>query len=99
MSEKTFHQIACEYIDEEVNVITRQNTFEGKLLSVGRDVLVLHNKRGGLPFKLFVRIEEVVALYRSEPIPRGPFGFFPQQEQHHFDRAKHHESAEHHLES
>ncbi len=90
MSEKTFHQVAGELLDHEVNVITRQGNFEGKLLSVGTDVLVMQNQvLGGRPVKLFIRIEEVIAIYRSEQRPVGPFGFMPIGEEFEESSEKH----------
>ncbi|WP_042355844.1 DUF2642 domain-containing protein [Bacillus rubiinfantis] len=81
MSEKNFHEAASELLHHEVNVLTTQGNFEGKLLSVGTDVLVLENHfLGGHPVKLFIRIEEIVALYRAERRPAGPFGFMPMDE-------------------
>ncbi|WML31373.1 DUF2642 domain-containing protein [Neobacillus sp. OS1-32] len=96
MSEKTFHQVAGELLHHEVIVITRQGNFEGKLLSVGNDVIVLESRQmGGRPVKLFIRIEEVVAIYRAERRPpMGPFGFMPMGEEFEESSEKHeiHES-------
>lgn len=96
MNEKTFHQVAGELIHHEVIVITRQGNFEGKLLSVGKDVIVIENHRlGGRPVKLFIRIEEVVAIYRAERRPIGPFGFMPMGEEFE-ESGERHENQEGH---
>ncbi|MCM3567769.1 hypothetical protein [Neobacillus mesonae] len=102
MSEKTFHQVAGELVHHEVIVVTRQGNFEGKLLSVGTDVIVLEDRRlGGRPVKLFIRIEEVVAIYRAERRQMGPFGFMPmggefEESSEHFEQHESHENNEHH---
>ncbi|MED4206463.1 DUF2642 domain-containing protein [Neobacillus mesonae] len=98
--EKTFHRAAVELLHREVVVITRQGNFEGKLLSVGTDVLVLEDHRlGGRPFKLFIRIEEVIAIRRAERRrPMGPFGFMPMGEEFEESSERHerHESHDRH---
>jgi hypothetical protein len=77
MSENTFHHFAHEHVNEEVNVITTQGNFEGRLLSVGKDVVLLQTRMGPRPLRFIIRIQEIVALHRAELGPRGPFGFMP----------------------
>lgn len=80
MSENTFHHFALEHVNEEVNVITTQGSLEGRLLNVGRDVILLQNRMGPRPLRFIIRIEEIVALHRAELGPRGAFGFMPRPE-------------------
>ncbi|MEH7110051.1 MULTISPECIES: DUF2642 domain-containing protein [Bacillaceae] len=90
MSENTFHQLAHEHLKEEVNVVTTQGSFEGRLLHVGTDIIVLENRMmRQRPLRLIIRIAEIVVLFRAELAPRGPFGFMPQE----FE--EHHESQDH----
>lgn len=77
MNENTFYYYAHEHVNEEVNVITTQGSFEGRLLSVGKDVILIQNRMVPRPLKIIIRIEEIVALHRAELGPRGPFGFMP----------------------
>lgn len=77
MSDALFHEFALDHLNEEVNVVTTQGNFEGRLLKVGNDVIILTNRAVRRPVKVLIRIEEIVALYRAELAPRGPFGFMP----------------------
>ncbi|WP_066304934.1 hypothetical protein [Bacillus sp. FJAT-29814] len=77
MGETIFHEFAKEHLKEEVNVVTTHGNFEGRLLKVGTDAIVLLNRAVHRPVKVLIRKEEIVALYRSEMAPRGPFGFMP----------------------
>ena len=77
MSEINFHQIAHELLNKEVEVVTTQGSFTGRLLEVGRDVLVLESRGRIRSRVLAVRIELIVAIFRVEQVQRGPFGFGP----------------------
>jgi len=77
MSEINFHQIAHELIQKEVEIVTIQGNFTGKLLEVGRDVLVIESRGRVRPRLLAIRIDTIVAIFRVEQISRGPFGFNP----------------------
>lgn len=75
MSEKTFNQIAQEYLNEEVEIVTLQGNFSGRMLSVSQDTIILENRMRGRPLKVMIRIETIVALYRLNIMPRGFFDF------------------------
>ncbi|MEH7414563.1 DUF2642 domain-containing protein [Neobacillus drentensis] len=78
MTELNFHQIALELLKKEVEVVTLQGNFVGRLLDVGRDVIVLESRGRVRHRVLAIRIETIVAIFRVETIgPRGPFGFGP----------------------
>ncbi|NRD79537.1 DUF2642 domain-containing protein [Bacillus sp. BRMEA1] len=77
MSENTFHSFAQNLVEEEVNVITTRGDFNGRLISVGKDVILLQNRMGPQHLTLGIRIAEIVVLHRAELGPRGPFGFMP----------------------
>lgn len=79
MTELNFHQIAHELLEKEVEIVTLQGNFTGKLLEVGKDVLVLESRGRIRPRILGVRIEVIVAIFRVEQMQRGPFGFSPGQ--------------------
>ncbi len=75
--ETTFNQLSHDLLDKEVEVITLQGDFRGRLLDVGRDVIVLETRMRPRPLRLNIRIEAIVAIYRAEApaMPRGPFDF------------------------
>jgi hypothetical protein len=91
MTELSFHHIAHELLKKEVEVITLQGNFVGRLLEVGRDVLVLESRGRGQHRVLGIRIETIVAIFRVENrIQRGPFGFGPGEVE---DSSEHVESS------
>lgn len=75
--ETTFNQLSHDLLEKEVEVITLQGDFTGRLLDVGKDVIVLETRMRQRPLRVNIRIEAIVAIYRSEtPImPRSPFDF------------------------
>ncbi|MDR4946943.1 hypothetical protein [Neobacillus cucumis] len=76
MTELNFHQVAHELLKKEVEVVTLQGNFIGRLLEVGRDIIVIESRGRVRPRVLAIRIETIVAIFRVENItPRGPFGF------------------------
>jgi hypothetical protein len=77
MSELNFHQIAHELLNKEVEIVTLQGNYTGKLLEVGKDILVLESRGRIRPRILGLRIEVIVAIFRIEQMQRGPFGFSP----------------------
>lgn len=77
MHERTFHQIAHELLKKEVEVITTQGNFNGRLLEVGRDIIIVESRGRIRHIHLIIRIDHIVVIFRSEPMPRGPFGFNP----------------------
>ncbi|WP_180960164.1 hypothetical protein [Neobacillus cucumis] len=93
MTELTFHQIAHELLKKEVEVVTLQGNFVGRLLEVGRDVIVLESRGRMRERVLAIRIETIVAIFRVENFaPRGPFGFNPSEvesESHHEESSSH----------
>ncbi|MEH7094359.1 DUF2642 domain-containing protein [Neobacillus vireti] len=94
MTELNFHQIAHELLKKEVEVVTLQGNFTGRLLEVGRDVIVLESRGRGRNRVLAIRIETIVAIFRVETfIPRGPFGFGPGEVE---ESSEHHESSSSH---
>ncbi|WP_169802727.1 DUF2642 domain-containing protein [Neobacillus soli] len=85
MTEINFHQIANELLKKEVEINTIQGNFSGRLLEVGKDVLVLESRGRIRSMLVAIRIETIIAIHRVEQMPRGPFGFNQQefeQEQH-----------------
>src|SRR4051794_30113141 len=91
VTELNFHQIAHELLKKEVEVVTLQGDFTGRLLEVGRDVIVLESRGRGRNRVLAIRIETIVAIFRVENfIPRGPFGFGPGEVE---ESSEHHESS------
>ncbi|MFJ7726636.1 hypothetical protein ACIQXV_10760 [Neobacillus sp. NPDC097160] len=80
MTELNFHQIAHELLKKEVELVTLQGNFTGRLLEVGNDVLVLESRGRIRPRLVAIRIEVIVAIFRVEQMPRGPFGFNPPEE-------------------
>jgi hypothetical protein len=94
VTELSFHQIAHELLKKEVEVVTLQGNFTGRLLEVGRDVIVLESRGRGRERILGIRIETIVAIFRVENfIPRGPFGFGPVEVE---ESPEHHESSSSH---
>jgi hypothetical protein len=90
MTEINFHQIATELLKKDIEVFSLQGKFSGRLLEVGKDVLVLESRGRVRPFYLAVRIETIVALHRVEQMHRGPFSFDTEE----IDSADdHHESS------
>ncbi|MDP4084097.1 MAG: hypothetical protein Q8934_05715 [Bacillota bacterium] len=79
MGEKTFYQGAHPYLNKQVEIITTQGTFSGKLLSISQDVVILQSMMRMRPRDIVIRVEQIVALYREEQMPRGPFDFMPQE--------------------
>lgn len=77
MAERHFHHKAHEHVEKEIEVITLQGNFTGRLIEVQGDILVLETRGRMRPVILFIRIETVVAIYQVEPMPMGPFGFNP----------------------
>ncbi|MFK9090665.1 hypothetical protein [Bacillus salipaludis] len=91
MTELNFHQIAHELLKKEVELVTLQGNFNGRLLEVGKDVLVLESRGRIRPRLVAIRIEVIVAIFRVEQMPRGPFGFNPEELNHEQDQ---HESSD-----
>lgn len=79
MSEYTFLQLANHYVNKNVEIITTQRNFHGRLLSVGKDVVVLQEAMPMRPVEFGIRIDQIVAITREDQRPRGPFGFMPQE--------------------
>lgn len=80
MTEINFHQLAHELLKREVEVVTLQGTFTGRLLEVGKDVIVLETRGRMRSTLVAIRIETIVALFRVEHMQRrGPFGFSPDE--------------------
>jgi hypothetical protein len=77
MTEKVFHHVAHEHLSKEVEIITVQGTFNGRIEEIGGDFLILHTRGRGFPLNIAIRIEAIVAIFRVEHFPRGPFGFNP----------------------
>lgn len=77
MTEKGFHQIVLEHLEKEVEVITLQGNYSGRLTHAGKDVIVIHSRGRGFPMNLAIRIDTIVGIYRMEFAPRDPFGFNP----------------------
>ncbi|MGG1401572.1 hypothetical protein ABE288_27700 [Bacillus salipaludis] len=94
MTDLNFHQIAHELFKKEVEVVTLQGSFNGRLKTVGSDVVILHSRGRGVPMDLAIRIEAIVAIFRVEMIPRGPFGFNPMEAQ--LEHDDDHEHGHHH---
>jgi hypothetical protein len=97
MAEINFHQLAQELLKREVEVVTLQGTYTGKLLEVGKDVIVLETRGRMRSTLVAIRIETIVALFRVENIQRrGPFGFnqeaFEDEHEHDHDQM---ESSDH----
>jgi hypothetical protein len=80
MSDLNFHQIAHDLVNKEVEVITLNGNFNGRLHETGKDVIILHTRGRAGNLRLVIRIEAIVAIFRVEPAPRGPFGFMPEGE-------------------
>jgi len=77
MNDLSFQHFTQKYLEEEVTIITKQGTYDGRLLDVGTDVLVIENRRGPRPLKLIIRIGEIVVIHLSELTPIRAFGFMP----------------------
>ncbi|MBM7652879.1 hypothetical protein [Neobacillus cucumis] len=91
MTELNFHHVAHELLKKEVEVVTLQGDFTGRLLEVGHDIIVIESRGRVRPRVLAIRIETIVAIFRVENIiPRGPFGF---------NQGPFEESTDHHHES
>jgi hypothetical protein len=75
--ERTFHQIAHELLKKDVEVITVQGNFNGRLIEVGRDIIIVESRGRIRHVNLIIRIDKIVAIFLSAPMPRGPFGFNP----------------------
>jgi len=84
LSDKIFDHVAHEHLNKEVEIITVQGNFAGRIEEIGKDFLILHSRSRGFPINIAIRIEAIVAIFRVEQIPRGPFGFNPgmENEQH-----------------
>jgi hypothetical protein len=90
MSEVSFHQLAHDLLRKEVEVVTLQGTFSGRLDEVGKDIIVLETRGRGRSMAVAIRIETIVAIFRVEQMPRGPFGFNPQEFEHdHIESSNH----------
>lgn len=76
MKEKQFHHHCHEYVNKDVEVITLQGTFEGRVIEVSRDVLIIESRMPGRSGRSLVRIESIVAISPVEIVPRGPFDFY-----------------------
>ncbi|WP_040209297.1 hypothetical protein [Neobacillus jeddahensis] len=83
-----FHQIAHELLKKEVEIVTVQGTFTGRLLEVGKDVLVLESRGRIRPRLVAVRIDVIVAIFRVEQFQRGPFGFNAEESVHEEDHVE-----------
>lgn len=76
-----FYQITQENLNKEVEVITLNGNFNGRLHEVGKDVIILHSRGRTGSRRLVIRIETIVAIFRVEFVQRGPFGFMPEEEE------------------
>ncbi|MEO2074066.1 MAG: hypothetical protein ABGX20_01420 [Bacillus sp. (in: firmicutes)] len=95
MTEINFHQLAHELIKREVEVVTLQGTFTGRLLEVGSDVIVLETRGRMRSTIVAIRIETIVALFRVEQHrPRGPFGFSPEEFENEHEHGHEHDRME-----
>ncbi|MEH7302988.1 hypothetical protein [Neobacillus drentensis] len=98
MAEINFHQLAHELLKREVEVVTLQGTYTGRLLEVGQDVIVLETRGRMRSTLVAIRIETIVALFRVEHMQRrGPFGF--NQEEFEDDRDRDHDHDHDQMES
>ncbi|UZJ78270.1 DUF2642 domain-containing protein [Fictibacillus sp. KU28468] len=59
----TFRREAIALINERVQVDTVNQTFRGRLVSVGRDVIVLRVRKNNCTFRVVIRICEIVAIF------------------------------------
>ncbi|SDN35924.1 Protein of unknown function [Fictibacillus solisalsi] len=59
----TFRREACALINERVQVDTVNQTFRGRLVEVGRDVIVLRVRKNNCTFRVVIRICEIVAIF------------------------------------
>jgi stringent starvation protein B len=75
MTDKIFHHVAHEHINNEVEITTLQGNFTGRIEEIGKDFIILHSRGRGFPMNIAIRIEAIVAIFRIEAMPRGPFGF------------------------
>jgi len=75
-----FRQIAQGLVNKEIEVITLNGNFNGRLHEVGNDVIFLHGRGRTGAMNLVIRIETIVAIYKVEFVQRGPFGFMPGEE-------------------
>lgn len=75
--DKNLHHMCHEHLDLEVEVITVNGEFSGKLVDIGKDAIILESSRmRPQPMRIFIRIETIVAIYRIDlPVPHGPFDF------------------------
>lgn len=73
--EPNIHHMCHEHLEYEVEVITVNGEFSGKLVEIGKDAIILESTRmRQQPMRIFIRIETIVAIYRIETmVPRGPF--------------------------
>jgi hypothetical protein len=72
MSDRNFKDNAYRLVGQEVEVITSEGTYQGTLLSVGNDSLVLQTRIRGRLVRLIIRLALIVALFRLIG-PRGAF--------------------------
>lgn len=99
MNEKTFHVIAQDHLKKEVEVVTVQGTYTGRLLFIGKDFIVLESRGRMREVEIAIRIEFIVAIFKVESFPRGAFGFGPfggGHEEEHESSSEHHEHRESH---
>ncbi len=89
MADANFHQIANKLLKKDVEIVTIQGNFNGRLLEVGKDVIVLES-RGRIRLRLLtIRIEAIVAIFRAEFMPSRPFGFNPEPHEHEEHESSH----------
>lgn len=59
----TFRREACALLNERIQVDTVNQTFRGRLVEVGADVLVLRVRKNNCTFRVVIRICEIVAIF------------------------------------
>jgi hypothetical protein len=64
MSRENFINQANRLVGQDVEVITTEGTYVGRLLSVGSDSLVLETRIRGQVVRMIIRLALIVALFR-----------------------------------
>ncbi|MBS4208680.1 hypothetical protein [Bacillus sp. FJAT-50079] len=74
MKDQNFKDFADGLVEKEVEVITFDGTYTGRLLSVGSDSIFVETTIQGRSVQLAIRISFIVALFQLVPSTRrGPF--------------------------
>lgn len=80
MSEKYFHHLAHQYLNKNVEIITTQGEFNGELLSVHKDIVILRSfLRMRNQLEIIIRIDQIVAFFHEEQFQRDLFNMMPHQ--------------------